>query len=70
VLFADSIDATRTIEIDTAHFVSIKRFLARLPAIELTDAAQIAWHAGIQQQHRRFLYFCKICWNKIKGEGV
>jgi hypothetical protein len=69
VLFADCIDAEGTIEIATSHFVSIKRFVSRLPLIELIEAAEIAWHSGIHHHHPRFLYFCKICWTKIKGES-
>jgi hypothetical protein len=66
VLFADSIITVGTIQI--AHLVAIKRFLGRLPAIEVAEAAEIAWHAAIQHEHPRFLYFCKICWTKIKGD--
>jgi hypothetical protein len=31
----------------------------------MIDAAQAARAVLSRHQHRRFLYFCKICWNQI-----
>lgn len=47
---------------------SIKTFNERLPIHSVKDAADIALASGPRSETGRFLYFCKICWNRIKGE--
>lgn len=48
------------------HKVAIKRFLKVLPLQSVLDAAEIARGRVTWHDHRRFLYFCKVCWNQIK----
>ena len=45
---------------------SIKFFNAQLPLHIVKEAAEIAFDQPIYSERRRFLYFCKVCWNKIK----
>jgi 5-methylcytosine-specific restriction endonuclease McrA len=54
-----------TNSINRATFQSIKNFVNRLPIHQIVDAADIAnarWPTG----SKTFVYFCGICWNKIK----
>ena len=44
---------------------SIKTFNERLPLHEVMDAAELARARVPYSDRRRFLYFCKVCWNKI-----
>lgn len=56
--------------VDRRWLVSIKKFIGLLPLHEIEEAAELACaNAPIGSDYRRFLYFCKVCWNKIKGEG-
>jgi hypothetical protein len=52
---------------ETTHerFNSAKRFVERLGLHEVLDSVDIAMGANIRSQKREFLYFCKVCWNKI-----
>lgn len=54
-------------------FRSVKTFVERLGVPETLDAADIARAKFSYQRRKRFLYFCGICWRKIKhaegGEG-
>lgn len=53
------------------HLQSIKRFLERLPFDEVMEAAEIARAAKPYSDRQCFLYFCGICWNKIRrNEGT
>lgn len=45
---------------------SVRRFLERLPAIEVMDAAELAC-SRMGQKYRAFRYFCGICWSKIRA---
>lgn len=49
---------------------SIKQFLERLGFYSVLDAAEKAraWHP--YGGRRTFLYFCGICWKRIRGEGT
>lgn len=47
-------------------FRSIKTFNEKLPLHVTKEAAELARDRGPYSDHRRFLYFCKVCWNKIK----
>lgn len=57
---------------ETTHerFNAVKRFVERLGLDEVFDAVDIALAANIRSARREFLYFCKVCWNKIaRAEG-
>jgi hypothetical protein len=46
---------------------SIKTFNAKLPLHVVREAAWLARSRVPYSERRRFLYFCKVCWSKIKG---
>lgn len=52
-------------EIRKDQFQSVKLFVERLGVEEVIDAAEIA-SARLGYSRKRFLYFCGICWNKIR----
>lgn len=52
--------------LNRAWLRSIKTFNERLPLHEVLEAAEIAY-ASTLSRPRTFLYFCGICWKKIKG---
>jgi 5-methylcytosine-specific restriction endonuclease McrA len=59
---------------DKLQLLSIKRFLEKLPAIDVMDAAakahaKFAYSRSSYAEVNRFKYFCGICWNKIKRDG-
>jgi hypothetical protein len=45
---------------------SIKTFNDRLSLHVVLDAAELAWAKKPYSEKYRFLYFCGICWNKIR----
>lgn len=45
---------------------SIKNFNAKLPLHEVLEAAEIAMAQKPYSANPRFLYFCGVCWNKIR----
>lgn len=55
---------------DTTHerFNSVKRFIELLGLDEVFDAVDVTMGARIYGDKREWLYFCKVCWNKVKGE--
>ena len=54
--------------VDRRWLLSIKKFIDLLPLHEIEEAAELACaNAPRGSDYRRFLYFCKVCWNKIKG---
>lgn len=55
---------------ETTHerFQSVKRFVELLGVDEVIEIVDITLAAGVHNERREFLYFCKVCWNKIKGE--
>lgn len=53
-------------EIRRDRYQSIKMFVERLGVDECLDAAEIA-RARIGFARKRFVYFCGVCWRKIKG---
>lgn len=52
---------------ETTHerFNSVKRFVERLGLDQVLDAVDITLGARIRGERREFLYFCKVCWNKV-----
>ena len=54
---------------DRANFISIKRFIDRLPLPEIIDSADIALARFPHHESARFKYFCGVCWNKVRNEG-
>ncbi len=49
---------------------SIQTFNERLPLHVTKEAANLARDRVPWSDNKRFLYFCKVCWNKIKeGQG-
>jgi hypothetical protein len=44
----------------------IKTFNERLPLHVVLDAAELAYARRPYSERQRFLYFCGICWNKIR----
>lgn len=56
--------------INRQYFQSIKNFNARLDLHVVLDSAQIA-RAKYMSSHRKlFLYFCGICWRRIRDEDA
>lgn len=45
---------------------SIMTFNERLPLHVVKEAANLARDRVLYSERRRFLYFCKVCWNHIK----
>lgn len=57
---------------ETTHerFNTVKRFVERLGLDAVLDAVDITLAAHIRSQRGEFLYFCKVCWNKVsEAEG-
>lgn len=48
---------------------SIQTFNERLPLHVTLEAANLARDRVPWSDNKRFLYFCKVCWNKIKEGG-
>lgn len=60
----------KNFSVDRRWLHSIKTFNSRLPLHEVREAAETAQaFASRWSDYRRFLYFCKVCWNKIKEGG-
>jgi hypothetical protein len=55
--------------INRKYLQSIKVFVERLPLHLVIDAAEIANTQWFQNEYQKFLYFCGICWNRIKGQN-
>lgn len=51
---------------DRADFLSIKRFLERLPAFRVLEAADIARAKCFRSDAKTFRYFCGVCWSLIR----
>lgn len=47
-------------------FQSIKKFVELLPFPEVMDAAEISAAKRLYSDKKVFLYFCGICWRKLK----
>jgi hypothetical protein len=47
-------------------FRSIKTFNERMDLHDVKEAAELARDLGPYRDKGRFLYFCKVCWNKIR----
>lgn len=52
-----------------AEFLSIKKFLEKLPVESVSDAAETAYAKFTNTESRRFKYFCGICWNIIRSDA-
>lgn len=52
---------------ETTHerFNTVRRFVERLGLDEVFNAVDITLAAGIRSTRGEFLYFCKVCWNKV-----
>lgn len=52
---------------ETTHerFNTVKRFVERIGLDAVLDAVDITLAAHIRSQKGEFLYFCKVCWNKV-----
>ena len=50
-----------------AKMASIRNFTKTLGLNECLEASEIARRKYPYSDNKRFLYFCGICWNKIKG---
>lgn len=55
-----------TFSVDRRWLRSIMTFNERLPLHVVKESADLALTYGPRSEYRRFLYFCKVCWNKIK----
>ena len=55
--------------VDRRWLHSIRTFNEKLPLHVVKEAADLALTFGPRGEYRRFLYFCKVCWNKIKEGG-
>lgn len=53
----------------TTHerFNSVKRFIEQLGLDDVLDSVDITLAANIRSERKEFLYFCKVCWNKIRA---
>jgi hypothetical protein len=49
---------------------SITRFIEKLGVHDVLGAAEIAYSKYRLSRRRCFLYFCGICWKRVRGEGV
>ena len=49
------------------RYAAIRRFVERLGVHEVLDAVDITLGARIRSQRRAFLFFCKVCWNKVSA---
>jgi hypothetical protein len=47
---------------------SVEQFLKKLTCFEVVESMEIAVSRGDDADHA-IKYFCKICWNKIKGDN-
>jgi hypothetical protein len=45
---------------------SIKMFIQRIGYHECLDAADVADAKGKRSEQATFMYFCGVCWNKIR----
>ncbi|MBS0219158.1 MAG: HNH endonuclease [Proteobacteria bacterium] len=50
-------------------FRSIKIFNEKLPFHVVKEIADLARDRGPYREKGRFLYFCKVCWNKIREQS-
>lgn len=48
-------------------YATIKRFVERIGVHEVLDAVDATMAANIRSKRRQFLYFCKVCWNKVSA---
>lgn len=51
---------------NSLDFMSIKRFLDRLPAFRVKEAAESAFVRIRRNDKARFKYFCGVCWGMIR----
>lgn len=51
------------------YLQSIKMFNQRLPIHDVIESAEYALARLPFSERRRFLLFCKVCWNKIEAEN-
>lgn len=49
------------------RFQSVKRFVEMLGLDAVLDAVDSTLAARFYSERREFLYFCKVCWNKVGG---
>jgi len=52
--------------INSNHFRSIKIFIERLGLYGCLESVEIMAIKNIRSEQKAFIYFCGICWNKIK----
>lgn len=48
-------------------YATIKRFVERIGVHDVIDAVDITLSANVRSKRREFLYFCKVCWNKVSA---
>jgi hypothetical protein len=48
---------------------AVTKFVARLPLSEVLDAVDVAYEKGSKWEHQRFLFFCGVCWKKIRDRA-
>lgn len=48
-------------------YATIKRFVERIGVHEVLDAVDVTLAANIRRKRSEFLYFCKVCWNKVSA---
>jgi Fe-S oxidoreductase len=58
-----------TDEINAGWFRSIERFIELLGLEECIEAARIALRAPVYKDRKRFLYFCGVCWRRVRALG-
>lgn len=63
------VDRGAQFSVDRRWLRSIMVFNDKLPLHVVKEAATLATDRAITSEYKRFLYFCKVCWNKIK-EGA
>lgn len=59
-------------ERETTHerYEAVKRFLKLLPIGEILDAVDATKAGAPLNPKRQFLYFCKVCWNKVNPQNA
>lgn len=55
--------------INNRWFSSIKQFTERLGLYEVLEAAEIAVNKYPRSGRRTFLYFCGVCWKKVREQN-
>ena len=69
-LVADVFDPTNSTKgYNRQNFQSIKKFVEKIGVHEVIEAAEIAMAKWMYSDKKTFVYFCGVCWRKIREEN-